>query len=121
MQMRTLGGRGWYLAEEGETYPRQPEPADGERPRLLPPRVFLYRGFAATAVQVSRGPCLKVDLSVRMIQGQTALSKLNFFRDLLIQERHLAIPSSARRWASSRLRWRRPTRSCSCTWSAARA
>ncbi|CAE8655166.1 unnamed protein product, partial [Polarella glacialis] len=35
---------------------------------------------------VSRGPCLKVDVSVRMIQGQTALEKLNFFRDLLFHQ-----------------------------------
>lgn len=83
MQMRTLGGRGWYLAEEGETYPRPS--GTGSSERQLPPRVFLYRGFAATAVQVARGPCLKVDLSVRMIQGQTALVKLNFYRDLIIQ------------------------------------
>jgi len=87
MQMRTLGGRGWYLTEEGETYPRAPERSFHREPeRRVPPRVYLYRGFAATAVQVARGPCLKIDLSVRMIQGSTALSKLNLFRDMLIEK-----------------------------------
>lgn len=84
MKMRTLGGRGWYLAEEGERYPQ----TFTERPpdREQPPWVYLYKGFAASAVQVARGPCLKVDLSVRMIQGQTALAKLSFFRDMVIQK-----------------------------------
>eukprot|EP00931_Biecheleriopsis_adriatica_P050441 TRINITY_DN29205_c0_g1_i1.p1 TRINITY_DN29205_c0_g1~~TRINITY_DN29205_c0_g1_i1.p1 ORF type:complete len:1021 (-),score=208.80 TRINITY_DN29205_c0_g1_i1:207-3269(-) len=86
MQLRTLGGRGWYLADEGAAYPKRPVVLAGNDRRLAP-RVFLYKGFIAAPAYVSRGPCLKVDLSVRIIQGQTALAKLNFFRDMMIDQR----------------------------------
>lgn len=92
MQLRTLGGRGWYLAEEGQSFPKR----QGQSQQHLPPRVFLYKGFVATTCFVARGPCLKVDTSVRMIQGQTALAKLSFFRDLLIrnhEEQGLPFPT----------------------------
>ncbi|CAE8743060.1 unnamed protein product, partial [Polarella glacialis] len=84
MRLRTLGGRGWYLADEGQEYPKH-RSFHGPDHRL-PPRVLLYEGFVASTAYVSRGPCLKVDVSVRMIQGQTALEKLNFFRDLLFHQ-----------------------------------
>eukprot|EP00927_Polykrikos_kofoidii_P004716 TRINITY_DN11868_c0_g1_i5.p1 TRINITY_DN11868_c0_g1~~TRINITY_DN11868_c0_g1_i5.p1 ORF type:complete len:1029 (-),score=115.11 TRINITY_DN11868_c0_g1_i5:97-3183(-) len=84
MQMKTLGGRGWYLAVEGTKYPEESPNVDSDR--RTPPRIQLYRGFSATAVQVARGPCLKVELSTRMIQGQTTLAKLNFLRDVLLQK-----------------------------------
>eukprot|EP00811_Abedinium_folium_P028385 NODE_438_length_3049_cov_4.097878.p1 GENE.NODE_438_length_3049_cov_4.097878~~NODE_438_length_3049_cov_4.097878.p1 ORF type:complete len:976 (+),score=232.09 NODE_438_length_3049_cov_4.097878:220-2928(+) len=86
MRMRTLGGRGWYCADEGETYPRAREDHPHVIDRDLPPRVVLYRGFATSAVQVDRGLCLKVDLSARVIQGQTVLVRLNFLRDLLFDQ-----------------------------------
>lgn len=89
MQLRTLGGCGWYLADEGRTLTFGPD-------RNTSPRVFLYKGFLASSVYVRAGPCLKVDISVRLIQSQTALARLNFFRDLLIQhhrDQNLPMPS----------------------------
>ncbi|CAJ1450464.1 unnamed protein product [Effrenium voratum] len=78
MQLRTLGGRGWYFTD-GLALPQ------GDR--SVSPRVFLYKGFVASTGHVAWGPCLKVDISVRLIQGQTALARLNFFRDLLFEHR----------------------------------
>ncbi|CAK9089659.1 unnamed protein product [Durusdinium trenchii] len=91
MQLRTLGGRGWYLADEGRALSLGSDLS-------LSPRVFLYKGFVATTAYVSAGPCLKVDISVRLIQSQTALARLNFFRDLLFRhhkEHGLPVPTKA--------------------------
>jgi hypothetical protein len=44
--------------------------------RQLPPLVWLYRGCSSTAVHVSHGPCLKVDLSTRVVQEQSVLDYL---------------------------------------------
>ncbi|CAE8630755.1 unnamed protein product, partial [Polarella glacialis] len=46
MRLRTLGGRGWYLADEGQEYPKH-RSFHGPDHRL-PPRVLLYEGFVAS-------------------------------------------------------------------------
>eukprot|EP00434_Breviolum_minutum_P035933 symbB.v1.2.031821.t1/scaffold3737.1/size52626/1 len=78
MQLQTLGGRGWYYADERQAMILASD-------RSSSPRVHLYKGFITSSVYVRSGPCLKVDISVRLIQTQTVLARLNFLRDLLIQ------------------------------------
>eukprot|EP00929_Paragymnodinium_shiwhaense_P112628 TRINITY_DN80898_c0_g1_i1.p1 TRINITY_DN80898_c0_g1~~TRINITY_DN80898_c0_g1_i1.p1 ORF type:complete len:1042 (-),score=161.27 TRINITY_DN80898_c0_g1_i1:64-3189(-) len=82
MKLKTLGGRGWYCAEEGQTFPLQVSDD-----RQLPPRLRAYKGFAASLVQLPKGPHLKVDLSLRLLQGDTAWAKINFFKDAFLQQR----------------------------------
>ncbi len=64
--------------------------------REVPPRIYTHTGRAATLVQVAHGPCLKVDLSVRMVQAQTVLEKLDLLWQLLQgdhENRDLAEPN----------------------------
>ena len=72
-KLRNLGRR----AHQYEIEPDKVRPIHWQRTfhtqnpdRQLPPRVWLYRGWAPRILRVAVGPCVKIDLSTRPIDGK---------------------------------------------------
>lgn len=80
MKYRTLGGRGWYPTAEQDRLAFPQRQSFHRNRREEGPRVFLYRGFGPTVISVQAGPCLKVDLSIRLLQAQNGLERFQLLK-----------------------------------------